>query len=245
MQAPWGLVLRCGPLAAAADHFFTASDLSLGRPSGEWEEVARFAGVAPGDLLLLDQVHGAGVAVASADRARPWSEPEADIVMTSDPDAAVAVRVADCVPILLADETGRAVAAVHAGWRGLVHRAPIVAVLTMGERYGIRPERLIAAVGPAIGPCCYEVGDEVRSAFSEAGHHARVLDGWFEPGPKGRLHLDTWRAAREQLEGTGVLPERIQMSGLCTLTHAETFHSYRARGREAGRMAAVIRPGAR
>lgn len=241
MQAPWGWVLQCGPLAAAAPHFFTDRALILRDDEDEWRGVASFAGVAAEDLLLMTQTHGVGVGEASAGTPRPWSRPEADILISDDPGSALGVRVADCVPILLAEETGRAVAAVHAGWRGLVRRAPIVGVDSLLARYGVRPERLIAALGPSIGACCYEVGAEVRQAFVEAGHHASLLDQWFQPKGEGKYVLDTVLAARQQLEGTGLPASRIHAADLCTKCHERTFHSYRSHGRNAGRMVGVIR----
>lgn len=242
MQAPWGRVLQCRPLAAAADHFFTARELALRDGALEWAQVASHIGVSPGDVRLVQQVHGAGVALVASNRQDPWRRPEADIIATDDPEIAVAIRTADCVPILLAEETGRAVAAVHAGWRGLVARAPIAGVDALLRRFGVRPERLIAAIGPAIGACCYEVGPEVRREFVHAGHHSSLLERWFAPRPDGRFHLDTVKAAREQLEGTGIPPSRVHCADLCTRTYAEIFHSYRADGPSAGRMAAIIRP---
>jgi YfiH family protein len=234
-------VLHCGPLAAAADHLFTGRDLTLRDRPDEWAAVAAAVGVAPEDLLLVRQVHETTVAVASSDRPRPWPAPEADVIVCDDPEAAIAVRVADCVPLLLAEETGRAVAAVHAGWRGLARRAPIAGVEALQARYGVRPERLIAAVGPSIGPCCYEVGEKTRQAFVEAGHHPALLDRWFSPRAAGKFHLDLWRATRDQLEGAGVPAARIHVAELCTKTHADAFHSYRADGERTGRMAGVIR----
>jgi polyphenol oxidase len=244
VQAPWGTVLFCRPLAAAARHFFTARDLVLRDDVAEWRAVASYAGVAPEHLLLMSQTHGANVALASAGRPGPWHRPEADILISDDPDSAIGVRVADCVPILLAEETGRAVSAVHAGWRGLVGRAPIAAINALRERFGVRPERLIAAIGPAIGACCYEVGAEVREAFVEAGHHARLLERWFQPKADGKFLLDTALAAQDQLEGTGLPVSRIHSADLCTKCHAGAFHSYRAHGQHAGRMVGVIRAGA-
>ena len=241
-QAPWGRALRCRPLAAAARHLFTARDLTLDSDR-QWTSVAEAVGVETGDLLLIKQVHESTVAVASHDRSRPWSKPAADIIVSDDSSSAIAVRVADCVPVLLAEETGRVVAAVHAGWRGTARRAVIAGVNAMWERFGVRPQRLIAAIGPSIGPCCYEVGQSTRTAFSEAGHHEDLLRAWFAPAPAGKYHLDLWRATRDQLEGAGVPPSRVHSADLCTQTHAEIFHSYRAHGEQAGRMAAVVRAG--
>jgi YfiH family protein len=241
VDVPWGAVLQCGPLAAAADHFFTVRDLTLRDRPDQWEAVASAAGVPSGDLLLIRQVHEAGVALAPPSRPRPWPTPEADAIVSDDPRAAIAVRVADCVPILLAEETGRVVAAVHAGWRGIAARALMSAIAALRERFGVRPARLIAAIGPSIGPCCYEVGESTRGAFAAAGHHAILLERWFAPRPAGTFHLDLWRATRDQLEGAGVPAARIHLAGLCTKTYAATFHSYRVDGPQAGRMAAVIR----
>jgi YfiH family protein len=181
------------------------------------------------------------VAVASADRPRPWTRPEADAIVTNDPTAAIGVRVADCVPILLSPEDGRAVAAIHAGWRGTAKRAAIMGVEALHARYGVRPERILAAVGPSIGPCCYEVSESTRQTFREAGHHADMLERWFEPRPAGKFHLDLWRATRDLLEGAGVMPDNIHLAELCTRTHSDAFHSFRAEGDRAGRMVGVIR----
>jgi hypothetical protein len=240
-QEPWGAALRCAPLAAAAEHLFTGRDLTLRDAPGEWTAVAASMGVEVGDLLLVRQVHEASVAVASADRARPWRPPDADVIITDDRDAAIGVRVADCVPILLAEDSGRAVGAVHAGWRGMARRAPLAGVMALQRHYGVRPQRMIAAIGPCIGPCCYEVGENTRDAFRDAGHHAALIDRWFAPQPSGRLHLDLWRAARDQLEGAGLLPDHIYAADLCTKTHAAVLHSFRAAGETVGRMVAAIR----
>lgn len=242
MQAPWGAVLHCGPLAAAAPHFFTAAELTLRDDADEWNAVASRIGVSPENLLLITQTHGAGIADASKGSIRPWPRPEADILISDDPASAIGVRVADCVPILLAEETGRAVGAVHAGWRGIARRAPVAGVGALRARYGVRPERLIAALGPAIGACCYEVGPDVRQAFIEAGHHARMLERWFQPKAGGKFLLDTGLAVRDQLEGTGMPASRIHSADLCTQCHPGTFHSYRTAGKGAGRMVGAIRP---
>jgi YfiH family protein len=240
-QAPWGAILRCSALVPTADHFFTIRNLTLRGSVEEWSDVASQIGVSVEDLLLVRQVHGSTVAVASPDRPRPWPRPDADAVISNDPGAAIGIRVADCVPILLAEEDGRVVAAVHAGWRGTASRAVIAAVEALQARYGVRPERLLAAVGPCIGPCCYEVSESTREAFRAAGHHGEMLERWFDPRGAGKFHLDLWRATRDQLEGAGVNAASIYVAELCTKTHADILHSYRVDGDNAGRMLAVIR----
>lgn len=240
-QAPWGRVLRCRPLAAAADHFFTVRDLTLRDSADEWQAVADRIGVAREDLLLIRQIHGAAVAVASADRPRPWPLPQADAIVSNDPSAAVGVRVADCVPILLAAADGGAVAAVHAGWRGVAAGAAGAGVSALRTHYGVEPGQLIAAIGPSVGPCCYEVGPATREAFAAAGHAGSDLVAWFAVKTDGKFHLDLWTAVRQQLERAGVRRDRIHLAGLCTMTHPHVLHSYRVDGPEAGRMAGIIR----
>jgi YfiH family protein len=156
-----------------------------------------------------------------------------------DPGVVLTVRVADCVPLLIADRATGAVAAVHAGWRGtcagIAQRA--VAALTRG--FGSRPQDLSAALGPSIGPCCYETGPSVREALKRAGWPADATEAWFQ-GPAGR-HFDLWRANAEQLIRAGVDPESVFVCGLCTADHPGWFHSYRRDGERAGRLAGYIR----
>jgi polyphenol oxidase len=148
---PWGVVLRCRPLLACADHFFTTSSLELRDDRGEWEAVAREIGVKYDRVLLFRQVHGATVAVARRGRSSPWPRPEADVAVSDDPTSAPGVRVADCAPVLLADRRRGVVGAAHAGWRGTVRGAAPAAVRAMQDSFGSSPVDLIAAIGPSLG----------------------------------------------------------------------------------------------
>ncbi len=175
--------LVCEPLLDWADHLFTTRGWTLGRtapqPGGDgWAEVADAMGVGADRLRRLRQVHGAAVVIAEQAR-DPL--PDADIILSTQPDLAVAVQAADCVPLLLVDRRTGAVAAAHAGWRGLAARVPGETVQAMARAFGSRPEDLLAAIGPAIGPCCYEVGEDVRqamaNAFPDARHRRLVCAG--------------------------------------------------------------------
>jgi YfiH family protein len=239
-QAPWGDVLRCRPLLEAADHLFTVRNLRLRDDPQEWKQVAAAMGVPAARLLLIKQVHRARVAVARHDRTGEWVRPEADVIVSDDPASAIGVRVADCVPVLLADRRIGVVGAVHAGWRGTVQDAAGAAVRAMSSEFGCDPDDIVAAIGPSLGPCCGEVGDEVAQEFACAGHGTTELARWFSYGPSGRLHVDLWTANSDQLIVAGVRPEHVHVARLCTKTHAEVFHSYRADGDGAGRMVAAI-----
>ena len=238
-QAPWGAVLRCRPLLAYADHFFTAGDLTLREDQSEWAAVAALAGVPPASLRLLTQVHGNTIVTAAPESA--VVRPTADGMITGDASLALVVRVADCAPLLMADTRTGAVAAVHAGWRSTMTSIGPAAVAAMTRLYRTRPNDLIVALGPSLGTCCGEMGEEVVEAFRAAGHNAPSLERWFTREPGRKPHFDLWAANREQLERAGVPPHAIHVAGLCTRTYPDAFHSYRARGAAAGRMAAVIR----
>jgi copper oxidase (laccase) domain-containing protein len=122
-----------------------------------------------------------------------------------------------------------------------MRRIAPAAVGALRETYGCRPEDLIVAIGPSLGVCCGEMGEEVVAAFEEAGHDRLSIDRWFSRETGQRPHFDLWRANTDQLVAAGVPPESIHVSGLCTRTYSRAFHSYRSSGPAAGRMAAVIR----
>jgi YfiH family protein len=234
-QEPWGRALRCAALPA--HHLFTSRDLTLREDEREWEAVARSLDVPRERLLLIKQVHGTEVAVARRGRTDGWPRPQADIIVTDDASIAIGVRVADCAPVLLYDPVRHVAGAVHAGWRGAAAGVAPSAVAALEGEFGSQPANLIAAIGPCLGRCCGEVGPEVVDAFvSNGGDRA-----WFTPGDGDRSFLDLERANREQLERAGVPASHIYTSGLCTKTHHERLHSYRAARQHAGRLLAAIR----
>ena len=208
----------------------------------EWTQVATLASVARDRLRPLRQVHGRDVVVATRGDDRPWDPPVADAIASDDPSIALVVRVADCAPMLIGDRRRKVVAAVHAGWRSTMQRIAPAAVETLAKRFGSRPDDLVVAVGPCLGACCGEMGEEVVEAFRAAGHSDAELARWFDRRRGTKPHFDLWTANHDQLAGAGVNPDDIHVARLCTKSHAEIFHSYRAKGAAAGRMAAVIRP---
>lgn len=238
---PWGPMLRCRPLDAVARHGFTSRQLMLrpgDRAGDAWAGAAASVGCAVPRIGRVRQVHGAAVRVVRAGEL-DQPVPEADAAATGDPGTAVAVVAADCVPILLADATTGAVAAVHAGWRGTAANVAGATVTTLAREWKVDPASLVAAIGPSIGACCYTVGPELVTAFLQAGHPRDRVDRWFRQ-QGDRLALDLWTANRELLEASGVAPANIHVAGLCTRTHREVFESFRADGDRAGRMAAII-----
>jgi purine-nucleoside/S-methyl-5'-thioadenosine phosphorylase / adenosine deaminase len=257
--------LVCDALEPFARHFFTTREWRLGDRTIEstdgWKDVALAASVGVDCLGRLQQVHGADAVTYKKGESIPGgTTPRADIALTDDPAVAVAVQTADCLPILIADRRTQAVAAAHAGWRGLAARVPLVAVERITKDLGTRVDDLLVAVGPAIGACCYEVGEDVRARFSHAGFRSAQIERWFRAEPARLVDnppmrtlastrrpdhwfFDGWSCVREQLESAGVPPDRIFIADLCTASHDAAFCSYRRDGPVAGRMAGVIRPG--
>jgi hypothetical protein len=265
VQLPAGPALVCRSLEPYAAHFFTTRGWKLGSPSvSPYEagnEVAQAAAVGPLDLVLVRQVHGAAAVVhRDGDTAADGGAPrgEADIILSDAGDVALAIQTADCLPLLIADRRTGAVAAAHAGWRGLALSVPAVAVERLAGEFGSRLDDLIVGIGPAIGACCYEVGEDVRARFHEAGFDASQLARWFRSDPvassdnppmpslpttrrPGHWFFDGVQAARDQLESAGVPARHVFAAGLCTASHGAAFCSYRRDGSGAGRMAAVVR----
>jgi len=183
---------------------------------------------ADGRLLLLRQVHGSTVARA------PWDEPpEADAAVADGSGLLLGIQTADCLPLLLVDPLRRQVAVAHAGWRGTVKGVARGAVRALEAR-GSRPQDVVAALGPGIGPCCYEVGEELREAFGPSGAE------FFRPGPKGKPHLDVRAANVRQLEAAGVRLAAIHHVAECTHCLPGGYHSYRRDGKGAGRMISFV-----
>jgi len=173
---------------------------------------ARFA-----RLATLKQIHSSSCVTAEG---RSGILAEGDALLENTPGSVVAVKTADCIPVLLVDEPRRVVAAVHAGWRGTAAQIVVRASEQMAVRFGTSPEDLHAAIGPGIGACCYEVGPEVREQF----------------GGQGRGPLDLVAENTRQLEELGVTHRRIYASNLCTMCRNREFHSFRRDKDAAGRM---------
>jgi hypothetical protein len=179
----------------------------------------RHSGI-PEDATTLKQVHSADCVVASG---RTGCLGQGDGLVESTPGRQVAVKTADCIPLLMADVEHRVVAAVHAGWRGTAQHIAEAAIALMARQFGTRPEDLHVAIGPGIGPCCYEVGPEVAAELG-AGNE--------------RTHVDLAGINAAQLRRAGVA--QVYTAGLCTRCLADEFYSFRREGEKAGRMYSAI-----
>jgi YfiH family protein len=243
----WGHALRCRRLQSIAQHAFTTRQLPLRAPEHQqvaWMQAAASVNAGVEQVMRVRQVHGRTVRVLRRGETSPrdvQERPDADALVSNQRDHVLAVQTADCVPVLMADPKTGVAAAVHAGWRGTCARIAPAAVAALSREFGTKPADLMVAVGPCIGPCCYEVGLEVEQAFREEGATDDEIGRWFTRSGNGERRLDLWTATVDQLRGAGVLASSLHVAGLCTQTHADVFDSYRVAGAAAGRMAALIR----
>jgi len=206
-------------------------------------------------LVTLRQIHSDVVQLFEAPPAEPC---RGDASVTNHAGLLLAVQTADCVPIFLVDPKNRAIAAVHAGWRGTLQRIVTKAIGTMHMQFSTKPADLLAAIGPSIGGCCYEVGTEVasefRSQFSNASEWFDELRTGDEPNPLQWLNmkppghqpppknvlLDLRKANHAQLLDAGLRSQKITVSDLCTACRRDLLFSYRKEGAKAGRLMSVV-----
>ena len=211
-------------------------------------------------LVTLRQIHSSVLHFAAEDAVR-YPICKGDGLMTNEPGLLLGIQTADCIPVLVADRKRRVVAAFHAGWRGTVKRIVETGIGRMRLEFGSRPEDLIAAIGPGIGPCCYAVGEEVLSEFESQFPYARELfcevydsdpvrnkypmlfltqraPGHSPIGPS--LHVNLTVANRRQLLDAGLKPRAIKLTGGCTNCQPDLFFSHRASRGHTGRMLSVI-----
>ncbi len=231
--------------------------LNLGRRSGDDPDAvsenrrraASLVASTPERLTYGKQVHGTNVAVVQAGN-RGCAFDDTDALVTAEPDTPLVILTADCAAVVLFDPVRNAVGVAHAGWRGTVAGIVTATVERMREAFGSDPSGLLAAIGPSIGPCCYEVGAEVMEAVGAAfpAHRNELLleadmasAGSFRASAnEDRLHFDLWRANEILLLEAGVREANIEPAGLCTACRTDIFYSHRAEHGNTGRFGALV-----
>jgi hypothetical protein len=240
-----GFTLRYGGVSRGgfASLNFTSRQGDLPERVGEnWRRIEEAAALPPGGWALVSQIHGAAVVEAAGGRSHCHHRndcPPADALVAADPGVTLGVLTADCLSAVLAAPGGGAVAVAHAGWRGTLLGVLPETVLLLCRTAKVEPGELRAVLGPVIGPCCFQVGEEVRRTFAEhwgegfARRIFRASDPW---------HLDLAEANRIQLLDAGLADGKITAAGLCTVCRSDLFFSHRRDGERTGRMLAFAAP---
>lgn len=216
------------------------TSLNLGASVGDRQDavlenrarLARALGFEPARLVTTPQVHGKDVLVVDQTTAPSALSTRADILVSREPGYLLMQRFADCVPLLLWHAAAGIVSVAHAGWRGTAIGVAGRAVGAVAELGG-DPCGLRAGIGPAIGPCCFEVGAEVVAQIPGADDASSI-------GPNGRPYVDLWELNRRQLVAAGVPADRVEVAAVCTRCQPDRFFSHRALGYPAGRFGAAI-----
>ncbi len=202
-----------------------------------YRRICFVSGIFPGDMVVSDQVHGDRVlAVDARDRGKGMMKPErlekVDGLITDTRELCLVTFYADCVPLFFLDPVRKVIGLSHAGWRGTALEIGRKTVEKMTETYGCKPENILAGIGPSIGPCCYEVREDVASFFPSV--FVRPTED------KEKFMLDLWGANEASLLRAGLLKDHITVTDLCTKCHPEYFHSHRHAGTRRGTQAAFL-----
>ena len=232
------------------------ASLNLGGKTGDQPEhvrenrvrMAALAGKESEQLTFARQVHGKHVALVPAGHAGAFDD--TDALITNAPQTPLVILTADCAAIFFLDPVHNAIGIAHAGWRGTLAGIAADTVRRMNEEFNSWPRDILVGIGPSIGPCCYEVGEEVINAVEDAlpDHTEEVLvdadmasAGSFRASVnEGRRHFDLWRANELILMETGIPETHIEIARLCTACHADMFYSHRAEKGITGRFGGLI-----
>jgi YfiH family protein len=199
-----------------------------------WEIIAEAFNLHVEQFFVVYQVHGDRILIVDHTNmdVLKHERHQFDAIITNKPGLAIGIKTADCVPVFLADRTRRVIGVVHAGWRGTSLNISAKAVNAFTGRFSSRPDDMIAAIGPAIGPCCYQVDETVFNALTENGDWKSAFTPCNE---KGKWMLDLLSANRRQLLQAGIPPENIFSSDICTSCLKALFYSHRGEGGKTGR----------
>ena len=204
---------------------------------------SRALGIDLNRVVTVDQIHSDKVLKLDANQVQAkkgGSLGEGDGLITKEVGVPILIMVADCLPILFYDPIHKAIGLAHAGWRGTVNHVAAKTLLAMGEAYGTKPEEVRAVLGPCIGSCCYEVGEDVRAEFAGVFPWAAEV---LESGSPSHWKLNLSEANAKQLLEVGMAEDNLIRSGLCTVQNIDLFYSHRAEASEkssTGRMGAFL-----
>jgi len=228
--------MRHGGISPAPFHSLNLSVAAGDNPSNVNANISRLH-----HALALDESATVTASQAQADQVaildagdRGTRIQNVDALITNAPDLPLLLRFADCVPIFFYDPVHRAIGVAHAGWRGTVAKIVAKTVRAMRDAYGTKMKDVRACIAPSIGPCCYEIGENVINQVRAGFHRADDL----LVKQNGSTHLDLWQANAQQLRELGV--EQIEIAEICTADHTDDFYSWRKENKNTGRFGAII-----
>lgn len=236
-------------LGGVSQNEFASMDLSFHRGDSDenvLENYRRFCAAVGFDfntLVASSQDHHTVIRRVGREHAgigiwRPKDMQSVDGLITNEPNVTLVTYYADCVPLYFLDPVKRAVGLAHAGWRGTVARIGEKTVERMREEFGSNPEDIIAAIGPSIGPCCYEVDEPVERQFAQLTDLAPM--DFITEMPNGKFMLNLWEVNRRVIQHAGVPEQNITVGGLCTKCNSELLYSHRVMGAARGGLAAML-----
>ena len=223
-ELPWNSLNLGGSVGDNPDHVV-----------GNKKLILKELGFAIDSVFDVWQVHGNSVAFANSPREIGAKQQQADIILTDKPGITLLMRFADCVPILLFDPGRHVIGLVHAGWKGTIMKAVQTAVQSMVQVYGSKPDQILGAIGPSIGPDHYQVGSEVIMAVKN--NFGKEADSLLR-SRNGSIHFDLWQANRLLLNKLEV--ERVETAEICTACRVDDWFSHRAENGRTGRFGVVV-----
>ncbi len=238
-------------LGGVSDGIFASMNLSYTRGDEKaavdenYRRIAGLLGCEPEDIVCSDQTHTTNIRVVEEkDKGkgiiRPKDYTDIDGLITNVPGIVLATFYADCVPLFFIDTEKKAVGLSHSGWRGTVGRMGQCTIEAMQKAYGTRPEDVVAAIGPSICQDCYEVSEDVADAFYREFHGPGHGEAILLSKGNGKYQLNLWRANQIVLEEAGVLPEKIQVTDICTCCNPAYLFSHRASEGKRGNLGAFL-----
>jgi polyphenol oxidase len=200
-----------------------------------WSKLAESFAIPLAQFLVLNQVHGDGILVVGTEGSYFSSQTELnyDAIVTNRPGLAICIKTADCVPVFIVDKVHKVIAVVHAGWRGTASAISAKVIRLMRERYGSLPRDILAAIGPSIGLCCYEVDNVTADAFEAQKNKESFL--FPKASKSNKWMVDLPEANRRQILDCGIPEANIESSGYCTMCNQDIFFSHRGSGGITGR----------
>lgn len=247
-----GLVNHCFSTrhGGVSEGIYTSMNLGFHRGDDEnnvrmnFERLCEKIGISPYDMVFSDQVHKINIEVVTQkDRGKGFHKERdlssVDGLITKDPNVALVTFYADCVPLYFLDPTNKVIGLAHAGWKGTAKKIGLKMVERFINEFGTNPKELLIAIGPSIGPCCFEVKEDVKIQFENSFSHD-IIEKLIRKEEDNKFFIDLWKANEEIFLELGIPKENIQTNDICTMCNKEDLFSHRGSEGKRGSMVAIL-----